>query len=69
MNKDQLLQKRNELLENVAQFTANKLELEAALDRLNTRIKSNLEDLIGYTQELNKVLEEEAKKNEPNEGE
>jgi hypothetical protein len=62
--KEQLFERRGNLLEALADVVKTQTNLKNSLARLEKRIEPILEDLQANAQELNKILEAEARKNE-----
>ena len=60
-DKDQLMQARNGLVENILGLTMNEMELQGALKKVQDKRVMLMDELVGVTQQLNKLLEEEAK--------
>ena len=59
--KEQLLAQREQLMGGVCEMELNKVNLKQALEDLDLRLKFTIQDLVNVVNELNKVLEEEAK--------
>jgi predicted nuclease with TOPRIM domain len=68
MNKDQMFERRGQLMEALAEVVANQANFKEALAKLDSRLVNVLDDLKVITAELNRVLEEEAKEKAKEEG-
>ena len=66
MNNEQLMAKRTELLEMLAQFTFETLNLEEQMANLKSRMKHSVQDLVAVTNELNRLAQEAAKEEAEN---
>jgi len=59
--KQQLLAQREQLMSGICEMELSKLNLKNTLADLDQRLKFTLQDLVNVVNELNKLLEEEAK--------
>jgi hypothetical protein len=66
--KEQLFERRGNLLEALADVVKTQTNLKNSLARLEKRIEPILEDLQANAQELNKILEAEARKKRRSKG-